>query len=80
MTVDEEILTILEKREHKRFFNQIQSQAEEEGHIPPMPFLFLKGMSHPLQYIGGILFGIFLGVSILIFNYLVFVFFLHLQF
>ena len=78
--VDEEILTILEKMEQKRFFNQIQSQAEEEGHIPPMPFLFLKEMSHPLQYMGGILLGIFLGVSILVFNFLVFVFLLHLQF
>lgn len=77
--IDEEILTILEKKERRRFFKQIQIQAEEEGHIPPTPFLFLKKTSHPLQYMGGILFGIFLGVSILVFNYLVFVFLLHVQ-
>ena len=78
--VDEEILTIREKKERKRFFRQIQNQAEEEGHIPPMPFLFLRKISHPIQYMGGIIFGIFLGVSILVFNYLVFVFLLHVQF
>lgn len=78
--VDEEILTILEKKERKRFFEQIQNQAEEEGHIPPTPFLFLKKTSHSLQHMGGILFGIFLGISILVFNYLVFVFLLHVQF
>ncbi|TVM04347.1 MAG: hypothetical protein CV087_00170 [Candidatus Brocadia sp. WS118] len=78
--IEEEILTILEKKERKRFFHQIQNQAEEEGHVPPTSFLFLKKMSHPLQYMGGILFGIFLGVFILVFNYLFFVFLLHLQF
>lgn len=78
--VDEEILTLLEKKERKRFFKQIQNQTEKEGYIPPTPFLFLKKTSRPLQYVGGILFGIFLGVSILVFNYLVFVFFLHMQF
>lgn len=78
--VDEEIQAILEKKERKRFFEQIQNQAEDEGHIPPMPFLFLKKMSCPLQYMGGILFGIFLGVFILVFNFLLFVFLLHLQF
>lgn len=78
MITDEEIVTILEKKEKKRFLNQIQIQAEKEGHIPPMPFLFLKKTSRPLQYTGGILFGIFLGVSILVFNFLLFVFLLHL--
>ncbi|GAN33052.1 MAG: hypothetical protein DYG83_00030 [Candidatus Brocadia sp. AMX2] len=78
MTIDEEILTILEKKEKKRFLNLLQNQAEKEGNIPPMPFLFLKKTSLPLQYAGGILLGIFLGVSILVFNFLLFVFFLHL--
>lgn len=78
--IDEEILTILEKKERKRFFNQIQTQSEKEGHVPPMPFLLLKKMAHPLQYMGGILLGIFLGIFILVFNFLLFVFLLHLQF
>ncbi len=78
--IDDEILTILEKKERKRFLNQIQAQSEKEGHIPPTPFLLLKKLAHPLQYTGGILFGIFLGIFILVFNFLLFVFLLHLQF
>lgn len=78
--IDEEILTILEKKERKRFFKQIQDQSEKEGYVPPNPFLFLEKMAHPLQYTGGILFGIFLGIIILIFNFILFVFLLHLQF
>lgn len=78
MMTDEEIMTLLEKMEKKRFLNLIQAQATREGLIPPTPFLFLKKMSRPLQYTGGILLGIFLGVSILAFNFLLFVFFLHL--
>ena len=53
MIPDEEILTILEKKEKRRFFHQLQSRSEEEGHIPPMPFLFFRNMAYPLQYIGG---------------------------
>lgn len=80
MITDEEILTILEKKEKKRFLNQLQSKSEEEGHIPPMPFLFLRWMACHLQYTGGILFGIFLGVFILVFNFLLFTYLLHVQF
>ncbi|MFN3532497.1 MAG: hypothetical protein ACK41Q_08325 [Candidatus Brocadia sp.] len=78
--IDEEILAILEKNERKHLLNQFQVQSEKEGHIPPTPFLLLKKTAPPLQYTGGILLGIFLGVSILVFNFLLFVFLLHLQF
>lgn len=77
---DKEILAILEKKEKRRLLNQIQAQSEKEGHVPPTPFLLLKKMTPALQYTGGILFGIFLGVFILIFNFLFFVFLLHLHF
>lgn len=80
MIPDEEILTILEKKEKRRFFHQLQSRSEEEGHIPPMPFLFFRNMAYPLQYIGGILLGICLGVSTLLFIFILFVFLLHVQF
>lgn len=76
---DEEIVTILEKIERKRFFIQIQAQAEKEGHVPRMPFLFLRKLSKYLQYTGGILLGIFLGIFTLILTYLSIVYFLHLQ-
>jgi len=78
--VDEEILTILERKERRRFFFQLQALAEEEGHIPPMPSLLLRKTAHPFQYIGGILLGIFLGLFTLIFNFLLFVWLLHLEF
>jgi hypothetical protein len=77
--IDEEILAILEKIEQKRVLNQIQLQAKEDGHIPPLPFLLLKKLARPLQYTGGIIIGIFLGIFILFFNFLLFVFLLHLQ-
>lgn len=78
--VDEEIVAILEKRERKRFFNQIQAHSEKEGHVPPMPFLLLKKMACHIQFTGGILFGIFCGVFILVLNFLLFTYILHLQF
>lgn len=77
--VDKEVVVILEKRERRMFLNQMQAQAEEEGYIPRMPFLFLRKMSHLLKYAGGILLGIFLGVFILVFNFILFVLLLHLQ-
>ncbi|MCF6158407.1 MAG: hypothetical protein E3K32_07510 [wastewater metagenome] len=79
MTDDNEIVVILEKRERKRFFYQIQRESEEKGLIPPAPFLFLKTMVRPLQYTGGILLGVFLGIFSLIFVFLLFVYLLHLE-
>lgn len=78
--IEEEILNILEKRERKKFLNQIQVQSVEEGHIPPMPYLFLRKLANPLQYTGGILLGIFLGLFTLILNFVLFVLLFHLEF
>ncbi len=80
MITDDEILTILEKKEKRRFLSQLQSRSEQEGHVPSMPFLFFRNMAYPLQYAGGILLGIFLGVSTLLFIFILFVFLLHVQF
>ncbi len=77
---EREVYIYLEKRERKKFLFQLQSRAEEEGHIPPMPFLLSHKLSLPLQYMGGMLFGIFLGTCVLLFNYLFFVWLLHLEF
>ena len=78
--INEEILTILERRERKKFLSQLQAWAEKTGHIPPMPFLLLRKMACPLQYVGGMLLGIFLGIFTLVFNLLLFVWLLHLEF
>ena len=79
MITDEEILTILEKKEKNKFLNQLQSKSEEEGHISPAPFLFLRKLGNILQYTGGILLGIFSGIFTLLLIYIMVVYLLHLQ-
>ena len=79
MITDDEILTILEKKEKKRFLSQLQSRSEKEGHISPAPFLFLRKLGNILQYTGGILLGIFSGIFTLLLIYIMVVYLLHLQ-
>jgi hypothetical protein len=78
--INEETMTILERRERKKFLSQLQASAEKTGHIPPTPFLLLRKMARPLQYVGGALMGIFLGILTLVFNFVLFVWLLHLEF
>lgn len=80
MVNEEIILSTLQEREKKRLLKQLQTQAEEDGYIPPMPFLWSRKMARPFQYTGGILLGIFLGLFTLLFNFLLFVWVLHLEF
>lgn len=75
-----EISNILVRRERKKILSQLQASAEKAGHIPPMPFLLSKKMARPLGYIGGMLLGIFLGIFTLVFNFLLFIWLLHLEF
>lgn len=77
---DNELLAILEKRERKRLFSELQTSAEKEGQVPSAPFFLLRKMAYPLQCIAGVLLGIFLGVFTLLANFLVIVWLLHLQF
>jgi len=77
---DNELLTVLEKRERKRILSELQASAEKEGHVPSTPFLLLRKMAYPLQCIAGVLLGIFIGVFALLANFLVIVWLLHLQF
>jgi hypothetical protein len=78
--VNKEILAILEGRERKKILSQLQASAEKTGHIPSRPFLLLEKIALPLQYSGGMLLGIFLGIFTLVFNFLLFVWLLHLEF
>lgn len=78
--INEEIVTILEKRERKRLFSHLQASAESERHIPPMPFLILRKTSRILQHTGGVLIGIILGIFTLIFNFVLLIRLLHLEF
>lgn len=78
--VNEEVLTILERRERKKILSQLQGLAEKTGHIPSRPFLLLEKIAFPLQYFGGMLIGVFFGIFTLVFNFLLFVWLLHLEF
>lgn len=78
--INKEISTILVRRERKKILSQLQASAEKTGHIPPMAFLLSRKMARPLRYIGGMLLGIFLGIFILVLNFLLFVWLLHLGF
>ncbi|MFX0201096.1 MAG: hypothetical protein ACFFCW_33675 [Candidatus Hodarchaeota archaeon] len=78
--VHEEVLTILERREREKFLSQLQATAEKMGYIPPAPFLLLRKMARPLQFVGGMLLGISLGIFTLVLNFFLFVWLLHLEF
>lgn len=78
--VNEEVLTILERRERKKILSQLQGLAEKTGHIPSRPFLLLEKIAFPLQCFGGMLIGVFFGIFTLVFNFLLFVWLLHLEF
>ncbi|MDR4509882.1 MAG: hypothetical protein MRJ65_16885 [Candidatus Brocadiaceae bacterium] len=71
---------MLEKKERKRILLQLQISAEKEGSISRMPFLLLKKLACPLQCIGGIVLGIFLGVFSTLISFIIFIYFLHLEF
>ena len=77
---DKDILTILEREERKKLFSKLQTAAEEKGDIPPMPFLMVRKTAYPLQYTGGALLGISIGIFTLVFNFILFVRLLHLEF
>lgn len=51
---------IIKERERKKFLSELQSAVEREGHIPPMPALFLRKIEKQLQYAGGFFLGLVL--------------------
>ena len=78
--IDKDILTILVKMARKEILAEHQAAAERAGDIPSMPFLILRKIARPLQYTGGLLLGIMVGVMALLINFLFFVWLLHLEF
>jgi hypothetical protein len=59
---EKKLTGIIEKREKKKFLSRLQTMAEKEGHIPPMPFLLLRKTARPLHYAGGVYCGVLLGL------------------
>lgn len=78
--VHEDVLIIIEKSERKRVFSKLHALAVEEKHVPPTPFLYLSKTAPSLQYIGGILIGSSIGVLSFLFNFILFVYLLHMEF
>ena len=78
--INPEILTILVKLARKEILAEYQAAAERAGDIPPTPSLILRKIARPLQYIGGMLLGIMVGIIALLVNLLLFVWLLHLEF
>ena len=75
-----EIEIIIEKEERERYFSEIQARMEEEGIIPETPSLLLRRFKRLLEYTGGVCLGAFVGSFILLINFVIFVYFLHLDF
>ena len=70
----------IQRKEAITVFEQLQSEEEEKGNIPRTPDLFLRKYARHLEYTGGILFGSMISVVSLIFNFLLFVWLLHIEF
>jgi len=70
---------IIKERERRKFFSELQAAAEKEGHIPSMPALFLRRMEKPLQYAGGLFWGLFLGIITIIISFLLCVIIFHIR-
>ena len=60
--MESKIKEIIEYRERNKMLSELQSLAEQEGHIPPMPLLLLRKMEKLLVYSGGCFWGLLLGV------------------
>jgi hypothetical protein len=69
---------IIKERERKKFFSELQSEAEKEGRIPPMPSLMLRKFEKTLQFAGGAFLGILLGMFAVFVTYLLVVMLFHI--
>ena len=69
---------IIKEREREKFLSELQSAAEMEGHIPPMPALFLRKIEKPLQYAGGLFLGLFLGMTAIFASFFISVIIFHI--
>jgi len=70
---------IIRERERRKFLSELQAEAEKEGNIPSMPALFLRRMEKPLQFAGGLFWGLFLGIVTIIISFLLSMIIFHLK-
>jgi hypothetical protein len=76
--MENRIEAIIKERERKKMISELQSAAEKDGHIPPMPRLLLRKMEKPLQFTGGAFWGILLGMFSFVVTYVLVVMIFHI--
>lgn len=74
-----EIKEIIEKIEADRAARSLVLEEEQEGHVRQQATITTKSQGY-LGFLGGLSLGITMGVFAMIFNYIVFVYFLHIEF
>lgn len=72
--------SFIEQSERKKVFALLQKKAEQDGHIPPTPSLLLRKTGRFLQFVGGAYLGFLVAVTAVLFNFLLFVLLLHVEF
>ncbi len=65
--------------ERFNILTQIQQEEQRQGHIPPSPRLWLRIHHKFLEATGAVMLGISLGMLTAIFNFILFVYLLHLE-
>lgn len=78
--ITREIEIIIEREERQTYLSELQTRMKEEGIIPQPPFLLVHTLRHLLEYIGGACLAFFVGTFVLVINFIVFVWLLHLEF
>lgn len=78
--ITREIEIIIEKEERQRHLSELQTRMQEEGIIPQPPFLLVHTLRRLLEYIGGACLASIVGTFVLVINFIVFVWLLHLEF
>lgn len=74
----QEMQEVIEAIEHERLTKELSLQEEKEGIVHMQSTLM--GRTKYLDFLGALALGLSIGIFTLIFNYIVFVWFLHLEF
>lgn len=77
ITKDVEIL--IEKEEKASCLSEIQLAMEDAGTISRTPFLLSRRLKGLLKYTGVLCIGIVTGTFVILLNFIIFVYFLHLE-
>lgn len=73
----DEIKEFIERTESEKLALSLSTREQQEGHFKRQPTLTEKKYGY-LGVLGGISLGILVGIATLVFNYIFFVYFLHI--